>query len=515
VVLIICVVFVLCIVCMYCKKSRLDDKVFMYNSEKSIPKYICPNPNDVEELVVAMCNEDISWVDSCSADYKLVSIYNKCGKVVKFKSSNVNVFELPNIGSCDYAYLSYIIDRYDTLPDFVEFTKGWLKPVRKYNDCLTCVDNHNEFNSLMNFSIKNHNFANKLNNEYNKDKWYNSDYKDMKSWVKSMEFLSEDIYKRNSCNIIFGGQFGTTKKQILKTSKKEWEALRKQQKYSREEVDHFIERTWRPLLCRPSYNLVIVAIFKNESIAIGEWLEHYMREGVEHFYMIDNGSTDDWNTKVDGFPVTIYSDKVQRNQRDHYNHFLEQVKSNSEWVMLVDLDEFMNARKGYKTIPEYLDTLSKDIDQVQVRWKMFGSDNNIQQPNSITNGFTKRKKTEDDFISRHVKSICRTNYLNGFGVHTHNINERVMEPVPNSGCVTKNVIILPNILNESELNNSPLHLNHYCIQSLEWFKSIKMTRGDSDKNSVVRDIKYFNERDWGDIYDCELSDKFSDNWLIG
>ena len=41
------------------------------------------------------------------------------------------------------------------------------------------------------------------------------------------------------------------------------------------------------------------------------------------------------------------------------NYFLKEVKINSEWVMVVDLDEFMYARNGYKTIPEYLDNIDK------------------------------------------------------------------------------------------------------------------------------------------------------------
>ena len=51
------------------------------------------------------------------------------------------------------------------------------------------------------------------------------------------------------------------KEQIQKTPKIIWEKIRSQQKYSHEEIDHFIERTWRVLLCKPKYKLVIVAIF--------------------------------------------------------------------------------------------------------------------------------------------------------------------------------------------------------------------------------------------------------------
>ena len=466
---------------------------------KPIEKLIVPTKKDTEELVVAVCNEDVYWVDNYAKYFKLVTVYNKCGRILKFKSPNVKVIETPNIGSCDYAYLSYIIDRYDTLPEFIEFTKGSIEPTREYHNCLPCKKQVHEFNELMNFTISNHKFGNKINEIMDKKfKWYKSGYKNMNEWIKNQEFLNEELYKQNTCNLIYGGHFGATKEQIIKTHKKVWEALRVQQKYPREEVDHFIERTWRPLLCKTPAKLVVVAIFKNEAVAMREWLNHYVREGVDHFYMIDNGSTDNWQSEVEGFPVTIYSDTEKAKQTEHYNnYFLEEVKRNSQWVMVVDLDEFMYARKGYKTIPEYLDTIDNKFKQVSVLWKMFGSNGHIVQPKNIIQNFRSRLNYDNyvDNSFQYAKCICRSFYLEKFEVHLHKIDGS-----------TKDLITINNI-SENTLNNSPLHLNHYAIQSWEWFKNVKMTRGDviTSENNNVRNTKYFTKYDVNDIEDNELA----------
>jgi hypothetical protein len=488
--------------------------VFTYPNKKltlNIPKYIEPKEKDTEELVISLCNEDESWVDYYAQQFKMITVYNKCGRVVKFKSPNVKVIESPNIGSCDYAYLSYIIDRYNTLPDFIEFTKGSVKPTKEYNNCLPCKEDEDVYKDLMKFKLRNHKFGNKLNSFYDQELWYNSGYKNMNLWIKDQDFLTEELYKRNTCNLIYGGHFGATKEQILKTHVKVWKALRNQQKNPREEVDHFIERTWRPLLCKPLYKLVIVAIFKNESVAMREWLEHYMREGVQHFYMIDNGSTDNWQTLVEGYPVTIYTDTEKHKQVQHYNdYFLEEVKRNSEWVMVVD------ARKGHNTIPDYLETIDNNINEVQVRWKMFGSNGHIEQPKSIIKGFTKRKQTTVEGNNTHVKSICRSSKLDKFNIHTHVINGENSNPTPESDSNTSNrIIILPNILNESEIDSSPLHLNHYCIQSFNWFQSVKMTRGSCNSNNQnnSKNKKYFDDYDTNDIEDNELVDKMRETVL--
>ena len=42
------------------------------------------------------------------------------------------------------------------------------------------------------------------------------------------------------------------------------------------------------------YYLSVGAMFKNESHSMKEWLEHYILHGVDHFYLIDDGSTDSY-----------------------------------------------------------------------------------------------------------------------------------------------------------------------------------------------------------------------------
>jgi hypothetical protein len=42
------------------------------------------------------------------------------------------------------------------------------------------------------------------------------------------------------------------------------------------------------------YYLTIGAIFKNESHCLQEWIEHHIFHGVEHFYLLNDGSTDEY-----------------------------------------------------------------------------------------------------------------------------------------------------------------------------------------------------------------------------
>ena len=42
-------------------------------------------------------------------------------------------------------------------------------------------------------------------------------------------------------------------------------------------------------------DLCIVAIFKNEGHALHEWIEHYLKEGVDKFFLVDNDSNDGYD----------------------------------------------------------------------------------------------------------------------------------------------------------------------------------------------------------------------------
>jgi hypothetical protein len=461
---------------------------------------IIPKKHETEELVVVVCNEDVEeWLDDYAQNYQKVTIYNKCGKNIQFKSKNVEVIESPNIGTCDHGYLSYIIDRYNDLPDFVEFTKGWKPPSRKYYKCLPCKQNllnnikYNIF--IKNFKLKNYKVRNSKNKAIN-SQYKPSSFNNMGDWIKNNNFLEENNYIRNFCNIILGGQFGVPSQNIRKTSKRVWENIRSQQKYPQEELNHYIERTWRPLLCKPKDTLVVVAMFKNASHCIREWLQHYMKQGVTHFYMIDNGSTDNWRDQIKGAPITVYTDDTDNSRFQLYEkYFFDKVKTDAEWVMMLDLSNFMYARNGYRTILEYLESLDEKIGNIEIKWKIFGSNNHIKQPRSIIKSFTKRKKIGTDHINlnrsgkkldTYGKCIIKTYYLKNFG-NNHNGNTYKCDK-----------IVLPSKLTEEKLAESPIHMNHYGIQSLEWYNN-----KDAEPSRIKQYFDYYN---FDDIEDNELLD---------
>lgn len=267
--------------------------------------------------------------------------------------------------------------------------------------------------------------------------------------------------------------------------------------------------------------LCIVAMFKNEGHIIDEWIEHYLSEGVDHFFLIDHGSTDNYRQTIDKYiqegiiDIVVNSTSNRANlQVDFYNQYFLKERSEYHWTIICDLDEFIYARRGFPTIKSYLKTLPRRISQVSIPWKMFGSSNHIQQPEKIVDNFTKRSlyginyndgvEWGEGILKENIKrinankkkynfmkSIVRTRDVEEYHIHRHKVKY-------NTICSNQRSDILMNDfckINNRILNNSCLHLNHYPIQSLTWFMDVKATRGDSNNKENVRDINYFRKYD--------------------
>ena len=236
------------------------------------------------------------------------------------------------------------------------------------------------------------------------------------------------------------------------------------------------------------YDVGILAIFKNEEMVIEEWIEHYIWQGVDHFYMIDNGSTD--NSKYKLLPyikrgiVTYYYLPEKYKQSDHYNYvYKDRSKRECKWLIICDIDEYIYNRQKNDTIKDYLNRLDyNDTGSVLIHWTMFGSNGFVKQPSNIRKSFVYCSKNNNNKNFDYHKSIINTLHTYHLNVHDHKHNKNIIRYPPG------------------------LKLNHYAIMSVEYFQKVKMTRGDSyNINSEnIRDMNYFHSYDKNEVLDDEL-----------
>ena len=258
------------------------------------------------------------------------------------------------------------------------------------------------------------------------------------------------------------------------------------------------------------HSICVVSVFKNEKHALEEWITHYIKEGIDHFFLTDNGSDDGYIDILDKYikngNVSLNINPERYQQVKHLNFYINDVKK-YDWAIVIDLDEFMYARKNYNTIKQYLSSLDTNINQIYIPWKMYGSNGHVNQTENIIHYFLKRDIYNNSRLIN-GKCITRTKKLIKIDLHQSftNSNGLIITSDGNIKQQRDNNFIY---ISEELLNNSCLHLNHYAIQSWEFFSKIKMTRGDASSSSInhIRDKNYFDAYDNNIVLDDELHNK--------
>ena len=228
--------------------------------------------------------------------------------------------------------------------------------------------------------------------------------------------------------------------------------------------------------------LSVLAIFKNETMNLKVWLDHYIWQGVEHFYLIDNGSTDNpmkiLQEYIDkGYITYVYGDAKHRQQQYYKDVFnLFRLKEKTIWLAVCDLDEFFFGTE--KRLSKVLQT-HENYNMVLSNWLMFGSDGLTEQPSDIRTGILYREEP----VHVNTKYIFKTVSI----PNTDHIWIHCLERVDESYTI---------------IDNEQIHLNHYPIQSLEFFQKVKMTRGAADVpwSENIRDMNYFNHMNQNKTY---------------
>jgi hypothetical protein len=241
------------------------------------------------------------------------------------------------------------------------------------------------------------------------------------------------------------------------------------------------------------YNLSVAALFKNEGHIIEEWIEHYLARGVQHIYLINDKSTDDFLPKIqkyiDGGILTLFDADCgyyEGRQCHMYNGFLMPILKETKWLIMVDLDEFMWSpiNKDLNVVLE----LFGGFAQIQVAHTLFGSNGHIEQPKTVVQSFTKRAKNIEGFF----KYIINTDYeYVSLNVHSASFRDRQYETDR-----SKFVLIGPDYF----------RLNHYSCQSLNFWKEVKCTRGDSN-NFRTRTVEDFYKIDINEVEDFDLANQ--------
>lgn len=128
-----------------------------------------------------------------------------------------------------------------------------------------------------------------------------------------------------------------------------------------------------------SYDLAIVSIMKNAAPYVKEWLDYHLLAGVNHFFMYDNDSGDNFKEilqpYIDAGLVTYIFYPGKRKQMDAFNDAIQNFKYLCRYMSFVDDDEFILPRSN-RSIAEVVDeilNLHPKVEGVEISLIPYGS----------------------------------------------------------------------------------------------------------------------------------------------
>lgn len=250
---------------------------------------------------------------------------------------------------------------------------------------------------------------------------------------------------------------------------------------------------------RKKYTVSICAIFKNESTYFKEWIEYHKIVGVQHFYLYNNFSQDNYfsilKPYIESGDVTLIEWPYEQGQISAYNDCIQRFKSESNWIGFIDLDEFVVPIDN-DNIYDFLKQFEKNRGSVMIYWRLFGSSGKIERNTSglVSEEFTVcwRKHTNIgkcfyntayDFVPQFKKNVV---------LHHRMWTKYKGKNFPPVNCFNR--VCLEEGKDLAKGDHFPIQINHYFTKSLmEWDE--KQQKGDVYFKQNPHNERYFLQHD--------------------
>ncbi len=246
------------------------------------------------------------------------------------------------------------------------------------------------------------------------------------------------------------------------------------------------------------YKLSITAIMKNEKPYLKEWLEYHKLQGVEHFYLCDNESSDGsreyLRPYIEKGIITYILLPGKNQQLVCYDKVIKEHGKESTWMAFIDLDEFLVPLKADNMI-EFLKEF-KDVDEVSLHWMNYGDNGLFKRKDGLlTEVFTAHGAK----LNHTVKSIVRPESVINF--KSFGANHYIPVKGKSVNEYHKPVEYMLNF----NISGDKARVNHYITKSFAEFMN-KKKRGHPEGTAI--DYGYYFFHNENDIKEDESMQRF-------
>jgi hypothetical protein len=162
---------------------------------------------------------------------------------------------------------------------------------------------------------------------------------------------------------------------------------------------------------RQKYRFVLIACARWEAECIGEWIAYHRHLGFEHLYLYCNDDTpEELYAAVLPFTqgpepfITFQHFQPLGQQKAMYLHYLRHYRQEAEWMMFLDIDEFLRLPR-HATIGDFI-AAHGAADAIYFNWCFFGNNGFAERPpGSVLLNYNRRAATSFNVMT---KMITRT-----------------------------------------------------------------------------------------------------------
>ena len=218
----------------------------------------------------------------------------------------------------------------------------------------------------------------------------------------------------------------------------------------------------------------IIAIAKNEDLYMEEWIDWHLGLGFDTIII---GLNDDEFKPLISNPQVIYEDYsgVEKVQSKAYTELYEKYRKDFDWLLFIDIDEFVMLDEHYASVAEFFDGF--DCDVVRISCKHFSDGDMLDTDGDyrVVSRFTQPYYTQLDtfvksFINTRVELGERQIYGHGIYDKTLDARNALGDPCENYNQHTTRIV------------HERCWLNHYPTKTIGEYIRQKWRRGGANNN---------------------------------
>ena len=268
--------------------------------------------------------------------------------------------------------------------------------------------------------------------------------------------------------------------------------------------------------------ILCVTTIRDEGPYILEWIAHHRAAGITDFLVFandcDDGSIEILKTLQQAGIVRLVEHSASGGKSIQWqalkSAWAHPLVKKADWILVSDVDEFLNIKvKGHR-IPDLINAISPDADGICIQWRLFGHNGRVEYQDAlVTEAFT--KAIPSDAVYPISASLCKTLFKPSGPFRTLGVHRPQQKPLAKA----RRPILVDGsgrfldqdfAMDEKRISffgHAPardlVEMNHYAVKSAGAFL-LKRARGLPNRKKPI-DLSYWVDRNFNSVRDISIS----------